>query len=328
MVKTSIIIPFKNDWDDIYNVVSRLREGIPSDCEIVIVNDGSYDIHGKPKSVGISGVKEVVSYKQYGVGYSFDRGVENCRYENIVLMGADVFPHEGWYDKVTEAIAERPESIGCAVCVGNKEPYTRRYGAKLLFAVGVDDLPEKSKLRERQGGYTDLFKGKWINICRCSSAYDIPCLMGAFYFTTKSYYNKIHGWDTENGNGWCGHRAWGHLEPYLSLKSWLYGGGCYLDPFIEATHIFSRTGRHNRWDKGKRSADDMHWNSVFMLETMILDDDLRKKIYDFKTPELNFNIAKKRIAQHYPEVIKTRERNAREFKYNHTIFTDKFGYTF
>jgi hypothetical protein len=219
------------------------------------------------------------------------------------------------------------------VCVGDKPKtdkegnpvYTRYYGADLLFTVGVDDLPPKSKLRERRGGYTDLFKGKWRNK-ESDEQYELPCLMGAFYFTTKAYYQRIHGWDTEVGNRYMGFRSWGHLEPYISLKSWLYGGGCYLEPSIEATHIFTRLDRNNKWTKGTRSSEWRWWNALFMLETMVLSEFTRNRMYDFVNPELNFNVAKKMIRDNYRNIERIRERNRQEFTNDLSIFKTKFNY--
>jgi len=326
----SVIIPFRNEFEEIGDVLFNLLTSCElCDIEIIVVNDGSTQNSGKfrPLTLSFPDVKVINITKPMGVGFAFDRGVESATGEIVVLMGCDVFPVRGWYEKVIKSTAKNPFSIGCAVCIGNAPPFTKHYGADLLFTVGADDLPQGSKLRDRRGGYTDLFKGKWRDK-EGDEQYDLPCLMGAFYFTTKSYYKKIHGWDTEPGNYFIGHRVWSHLEPYISLKSWLYGGGCYLEPGIEAKHIFGRLDRRNKWSKGARSAEWFHWNSIFMLETMILNEFQRNRLYDFKTPELNWNVAQHYIRKHYANVERIKQRNRQEFKNDLSIFTDRFGYKF
>ncbi len=101
-----------------------------------------------------------------------------------------------------------------------------------------------------------------------------------------------------------------------------------LYPNIETGHVFNRADREHRYAKGVRGAQWMWWNRIFMLETMIMDEGLRQKLYDFVHPELNFNVAKKMIRQHYDNVKRVREANRLKFKNNHTIFTTKFDYCF
>jgi glycosyltransferase involved in cell wall biosynthesis len=325
----SIIIPFINEFSEIESVLMNLLTSCDiNDTEIIVVNDGSREHSGKfhPLELSYPNVKVINTPAQRGVGFSFDRWVELASGDIIILTASDVFPEIGWYEKVVDYVNQRPESIGCAVCVGS-ESGRKHYGADLLFTVGIDDLPPKSKLRQRRGGYTELFKGRWASK-KSDEPYEISCLMGAFYFCKKEWYQKIHGFDTTVSNPWQGHRMWGSLEPYLSLKSWLYGGGCYLTPDIEAKHIFGRADKEHRWDKGKRSAEDRWWNALFILETMILDEKLRRKLSLFPNMELNLGVARQRIRENYKTIVDIRERNRAEFKYDHTIFTDKFGYKF
>jgi glycosyltransferase involved in cell wall biosynthesis len=340
-MKISIIIPFKNEWDELDGILEHLlKTGIEdySLMEVIVVNDGSNWGDGRFRPIdGIDhpSVKVVNIRQPMGVGASFDRGVEVASGDVIILQGCDILPHEGWYEKLMEAVTANPNTLGCAVCVGDKptkdkdgnEVYTKYYGADLLFFMDESDLPLKSKLRERRGGYTNLFKGKWQEK-QGDEPYEIPCLMGAFYWTSKAYYNQIHGWDTERANRFCGHRSWGHLEPYISLKSWLHGGGCTLYPDISVTHGFNRVDPHHRYIKGGRGADWMWWNKLFILETMILTPELHDKLQSFPHMELNMGVARKWIRQNWATVERIRERNRQEFKYDYHIFEDRFGYDF
>lgn len=326
-MKLSICISFKSDWVEIDSTIMNLLTSCDvNDTEIIVCNDGSTQHSGRfrPLELSYPNTTVINNSQTHGVGYSFDRCVEQAKGEIIVLMGCDVLPHAGWYEKVIAAVESNTESIGCAVCVSNNDPNKKYYGADMLFTYGTDDLPLKSKLRDRRGGFTDLFRGRWASK-KSDEPYEISCLMGAFYFTTKAWYQKIRGFDTVVGNRWRGHRAWGHLESYLSLKSYLYGGNCVLHPDIEATHLFDRITREQKWSKGSRSADAMWWNALFMLETMVLNDFTRNRLYDFIKPELNYNMAKKAIKDHYSEVEAVRGRNRIEFKRDLSIFTEKFG---
>jgi glycosyltransferase involved in cell wall biosynthesis len=338
-MKVSILIPFKQDFEEIDGVVEHLLNTAHSgDLEIIIYNDGSVEGSGKHKILELNfpHTRVINASQSFGVGYGFDRLVENCSSDIIVLTASDVYPREGWYDKVVDAVNSKPETLGCAVCIGlnpermdlDNEKNYKRYGADLLFTVDNDDLPKDSGLRDRKGGYTDLFHAKWLPGKQSDESYEIPCILGAFYFTSRQYYAKLAGWDTVPRNRYIGHRVWSHLEPYISLKSWLVGGGCTLYPDIEAGHVFGRIDVKNQFSKGARSAEWMMWNSIFMLETMILSDFLRNRLYDFMHFELNWGVALKMTRDNYSMVERVREQNRLKFVNDHTIFTKKFNYSF
>lgn len=323
----SVCVPFKQDFGEIEPIVQHLLTTAGSDdIEILVYNDGSFYGDNKPRALELDlpHTRVINASQSFGVGFSFDRLVEAAKSENIILMGDDVTPHEGWYPKVLQAINSKPESIGCSVCVGNLAPYTKHYGADMLITMGNDDLPLNSKLRERKGGYTDIFRGRWADK-RGDEPYEISCLMGAFYFTTKSWYQTIGGFDTESKNRYCGHRVWSHLEPQLSLKSYLSGGNCVLYPDIETTHIFNRIDKMRRYAKGGRSAEWFHWNAQWILETMVLNDLLRNMIKDFMHRELNWNVAEQMINRNRKTVDRYKELNRQRFRVSLKEYMDRFG---
>jgi hypothetical protein len=194
--------------------------------------------------------------------------------------------------------------------------------------VGIDDLPEykREKMRQEMPGYTDLFKGKWCSGKKSDEPYEISSLMGAMYFTSRSWYNHIGGFDTTVGDRYRGHRVWGSLESYLSIKSWLCGGNLLLHPDIQAGHEFSREDKLHRYRKGARSTRDMWWNKCFINETMVLDPVLREKIYNYVTPELNYNYARNDIKKNYSLVEQVREDNKGRFTRDLQWLMDRFGY--
>lgn len=333
----SIIVPVRNESLPTLNeVIDHLFLTATGDIEIIIVNDGSVSQDGrfKPLEISRDGVKVINNTRSRGVGYSFDRGVEVARAETIVLQGCDVLPKAGWHDQVLSAVQSNPSSIGCAACIGlkknNHDLYdpenTIRYGADLLVTVGVDDLPSGSKLRTEKPNYTDLFKGRWIHEKKSDAPYEIGCLMGAWYFTTKFWYRHIGGFDTRSNEVFVGHRQWGALEPYISLKSWLCGGSLVLYPDIQAGHEFTRIERGHRYAKGTRSAEKRFWNKCFINETMVLDPVLREKIYCFILPSLNYNMARRDIQRHYFLVEEVRETNRKRFTRDLQWLMDKFKY--
>lgn len=321
-MELSICIPFKNDYSLIDSVVKNIIDTAESDdYEIIVYNDGSVLSSGRPRTLELDykNTRVINASQSFGVGHAFDRAVESAKGEYLVLMGSDVYPHKGWHTKVLEAVNSRPETIGCAVCVGDKEPFRKYYGADLLIKMGVDDLPVHSKLRQRKGGYTDLFRGKWAEK-RGNEPYEISSLMGAFYWVPKAWYQHIGGFDTEYKKRYCGHSFYGHLEPHLSMKSYLCGGNCVVYPDIEATHVFNRHDINSG-----RSPDHNFWNAQWILETMVLSEARRNMLQDFMNPELNLGVARKWIRQNKETVEMYREINRGRFKHGLEIFEQKFG---
>lgn len=306
------IIPVRNETELTEPLTHLLDSARGEDFEVIICNDGSVYPCGQfhPLKIDHPQVKVINTPVSRGVGYSFDRGAEAATGDIIVITACDVYPKQGWYDKIKDAVLSHPDSIGCAACIGQKTTY---YGADLIVTVGVDDLPQESDLRVKMPNYTDLFKGKWTSGKKSDEPYEISCLMGAMYFTTKAFYQKIGGFDTLPGQRFRGHKRWGSLEPYLSMKAWLSGGSVILYPDIEASHMFGRINRSNRWKKGARSATDMWWNKLFIAETMVFDERLRNKIINYPNPELNLNVAKRMIKRNYDNVIEVRDRNKTVF---------------
>ena len=336
----SVVIVCHNDTDLLSDVIVNLLETADDrDFEIVVVNDGSISDDGKFMPISsFYGAKVVNIPSQRGVGFAFDRGVEACTGDIIVLMGSDVFTDNGWLGNIRLREGSMKDTIACTTCVG-VSPTTRDihgvkarhyYGADLLIQMGFEDLPlarQKEFLNARvpKTTYTDLFRAKWRTAKDSDEPYEIPCILGAWYFTTKEFYSKIHGWDTEPGKRFQGHMYWGRLEPMISLKAWLYGGRCMCYPEIMTGHYFGRINKKTA--KSHRALKPSHqfFNALWIAHTMC-DADLRDKLINYVIPELNFNKAMTYIKRNYDNVLKVRYRNEREFVHDMQWYMDRFGY--
>ena len=320
---TSVIFPCKNDLVLLREVIDNLTDGLDeSTFEIIVINDGSTHTNGQlltmsEKDFNHSNVRVINNGATFGVGYSFDRGAESATGDIIVLCGSDIFPRKvSWLSDVQRYVRE--DEIGCCASVGlngaernlNHEKRYVRYGANLLYTVSNNDLPRNSFWRNKKGGYTVLFEGKWQGKLS-DKPYEIPCLMGAFYFTTKKFYDKIHGWDTEESVRYQGHQGWGSLEPYISLKTKIYGGKLRVYPDFEVGHIFGRVTGENI---SRSVREDLHWfNRLFMVHTMT-DSPLKEELLAFPHPEYPLNIAQKVLGENWGKVEKVRNRNLWESK--------------
>jgi glycosyltransferase involved in cell wall biosynthesis len=338
-MSVSVCIPVRNEGDLLKDVLSNLiTTAETEDFEIVLFNDGSTDSNARFKPLEIKtefrNLRITNSPIQYGVGYAFDRAVEQASNEIIVLMGADVMTDFGWLKSVKNAVETHPDSIGCSACVGispenmdmHREGRKIRYGADMLIQVSMEDLPKNTQeklIAHKRNSYTNLFKAKWRWGRDSEEPYEIPCLLGAFYFTSKSFYQKIHGWDTEEHRKFQGHIFWGSLEPMLSLKAYLYGGSCLVFPDIETAHIFGRLTK--RTAKSHRALRPSYswWNALWIAYTMC-DDKLRDYLINWCDSELALNRAKTYVRKNMESLLKVREMNEREFTKDVTWYMERF----
>jgi len=317
----SVVIPCRNDLPLLQKVIDNLCADLDeSSFEIIVVDDGSVKSNGQLQNISKedfnhSNIRVINNGQSFGVGYAFDRGVSEARGDIIVIAGCDVFTRKGkWLEGVKNSVKQ--DEIGCAASVGLKpdnldldqEGRYVRYGADLLFVVDNDDLPRNSLLRQVRGGYAALFEAKWLPR-QGNEPYEIPCLLGAFYFTTREFYDKIHGWDTEKDVRFQGHQGWGSLEPYLSLKTEIYGGKLRVYPDFEVGHVFGRLPNGARSNR-----PDLHWfNRLFMVHTMT-EDPLKSELLNYPHTDFAFNKAKEYIKDNWNKVLRIKERNVRESK--------------
>jgi GT2 family glycosyltransferase len=323
----SAIIPIINeDPNLLIEVLHNITSGChPSDLEVILYNDGSVNHDGSFAS--LHNLKFPIRIKKYlkiidstqnsGVGYAFDRGVEVAEGDIVVLMGADVFPQEGWFYDVKYATED--DELGCSCSVGlqpdnydiNKPGMQSRYGATISWTMTTDDLPKSSPMKN-DPDYREIIGCRWAGK-KSNEPYEIDAVYGAFYFCKREFYQKIHGFDTIVGKHLHGHAFWGHLEAMLSLKVRVYGGKCMMYPNIRAGHVFGRLNIDN-FDSHRAVRMDYHyWNRLWIAHTM-LDDELRDECLNHLIHCLNLSQAQVWIKQNWSAVRAIRERNEREGK--------------
>lgn len=238
-MKLSIIIPYHNEGEKfIRETVSQISRTIDfRDYEVIIVDDGS-----TMPLKDAAGARIIRHDENTGVGAAFDTGVKHATSENLMLMGADIrFAKNRWATMLLDEIENNPEAFTCTTCVGLNESdmdFERRRlvswynGATLIIFHDRKSNPKKAE------SFRGILEAKWLPRIenRNVMSYQVPCILGAAYGVKKSWYQYC--------DGFAGHRMWGTLEPYISLKSWMFGGSCRVAPRIETGHIFKSKGTH------------------------------------------------------------------------------------
>ena len=243
----TVIIAAYNCQEELNNTLSRLpsKDGV----HIIVVDDGSF----VPLQVP-SGISLIRHPRNYGVGAAFNTGVRACTTEQIVLMGADVIPDDGWHDKAVALLDNHPMSLICTGCSGFSDNQPPFHSSRSI-AYGADIIRTHRRV-EGVHTITDIIQARWK---RGDHSWDnnishVGCILGAFYLTSKTLYNNV--------GGWMGHKCWGGLEPMISIRAKRSGYPVLVTRNIEVAHHFNRDSqRTSNWPL-------YFYNKLFMSETM------------------------------------------------------------
>ena len=289
----SIIITYHEEGlDFLWECITQIKETVDiSEYELIVVDDCS-----KIGIPPIDGLKIIRNPVNIGVGQSFDVGVSHAVGEDIILMACDMrFIANGWASKLVKEINEYPKSLICTACVGlnadNMDFEVRRkvlrcYGATIIFFHDKKSNPKKEE------SFRGILEAQWRPIDKeiKDMSYELPCILGACYGVKKDWYQYI--------DGFWGHRQWGTLEPYISLKSWLFGGSCRVAPHIETAHIFKKDGTHAILQ------DNLLYNKM-MIATLLFNDS--KRLIDFLGNNTIVQRSKNIFEQNRHSILKKKE---------------------
>jgi len=144
-------------------------------------------------------------------------------------------------------------------------------------------------------------------------SFEIPCILGAAYGVKKEWY--------EYCDGWWGHKSWGTLEPYISLKSWLFGGSCRTAPEIEAGHIFKRHGTHGT------SHSHLTYNKL-LVATLLFDDHDTQRLIDFLGNNTQVSQAMRIFEKVKASVLTKKEEYRKKITFSIKEYCDRFSVDF
>ena len=282
---TSIIMTYHEEpVEFIRECVDQLQSTIDiTDYELIIVDDCSQvplplSFNDKKK-----GVRVIRNATNIGVGRSFDAGVKEAKGENIILMACDIrFKANNWASLLIQEIDKYPTSFICTSCVcldANNMDFDKRQKENVGRGATILMYHDKESNPLKDARFKSIIEAKWQGKQKGES-YEIPCILGAFYGVKKAWYEHV--------DGFWGHIRWGTLEPYISLKSWFFGGSCRIATHIYTAHIFSDTHRHGiKWDVlmyNKMLVSTLLFKEPLLITSFIPESSIketgRKMIYD------------------------------------------------
>jgi GT2 family glycosyltransferase len=224
-VSISVVVPSRNEGPYLAATVDNLLAGLPSDAELIVVDDDSTD--GSTKALGTDPrVRVERTPACVGPAAARNLGAALATGRVIVFSDAHVQAPPDWVPALTAPL-RRPEVGGtgpvlCDLFVREAKGHGLRFCDS---ATSLEWLP-------RNG----------------DEPYAVPVLPGFFIAMRREVFIEIGGFDD-------GMLVYGMEDPELSVHLWARGYQCVLVPTIEVAHLYRNpppdyqsdweTGLHN-----------------------------------------------------------------------------------
>lgn len=275
MKKITVVIPFLNEGIELYNTVKSIRESSYNDnVDIILIDDCSYDGYDYKKVSKIFDTSYFRHDKRIGIAESRNEGIHLSNTECFILLDAHmrIFQND-WVSIIYDSITKNDKSIICCQTIPLNNEGIPINNFNLKYGAFIDFLDLSVKWNK-----IDFYPHQNESI--------IPCVLGASYASSKSYWNYIKGTK--------GLKYYGYDEQLISLKSWLAGGNCILAKDITFGHIYRTISEmpytRTDWDfmYNKYYISKLFFNSKIFDASESLDEKklAQKKIYN----EINKNI--------------------------------------
>lgn len=293
----TVIIPFLNEKEEVYNTVQNIRKTGGDKIFIMLINDASdddYDYEQVAKTFNTTYIKHD---ERKGVATSRDEGIELCVTEFFLLMDAHMrFFRNDWVEIIISNLKNDYRALLCcqsAVLMKNEDG-----------SVYIDKNRSKT-----YGAYIDFdstdvcMQAKWNTFDPNpeSDIVDIICVLGAGYACNKTYWKHLKGLE--------GLQSYGMDEQLISIKVHLEGGRCHLLKPIIAGHLYRQAFPY------KNENIDLIYNKLYIAE-MFLPNLEKYKI--FKTLETQY---KNDFKQAMKALIEKKDLFQSQKEYFKRIFT-------
>ncbi len=218
------IIPCYNEGEELENTLRSLRDTVGRQVNVMVVDDCSCDSFDYEKIALRHDAQYVRNTKRMGPAGSKEKGVRLCETEYFIIFDAHMrFYQQNWHHLIVEELSKSQRLLLCCQTkvlskqdgVVREKDSAHAYGAYLHMGLGALIPSVRRNCNPRK---ETLNQGA------------IPCVLGASYASSVSYWRQIRGLE--------GLVGYGSEEPYLSIKVWLSGGQCRLLDQIVVGHIY------------------------------------------------------------------------------------------
>lgn len=224
--KLSVVLISHNEGLNLRRTVENLRDTLPSESEVLVVDDRSSDGSADFLSPATGSVRLVRPKRRLGVAAARNYGASRCEGDVIVFCDAHLSFPRGWC-KPLMSLLEDPLIGAVAPCISDRNAkHNKGFG---LRPSGPD------------------LNAKWLSR-KGNDPYPVPLLPGACMALRRDVFQAAGGFDRKL-------IRYGVEDCELSLRLWLLGYELWLVPAVDVEHEFHeripynvdwRTVLHNR----------------------------------------------------------------------------------
>lgn len=209
----SIVVISHNEGGHLQMTIDALRETTPPTAEIVIVDDSSADgSTGFLAGPGYRDVRLIQPGTRLGISAARNLGAEHSRGEVVVFSDAHVVPGLGWLPPLLGALAG--DTVGAAA------PTVSALGHEARKGYGFTWSDPSLTMRWRHS--------------RPAGVHPVPFVCGCFLAVRREVFDRCGRFDE-------GLVKWGFEDSELSLRLWLSGYQCVVQPASDIAHLFRTT---------------------------------------------------------------------------------------
>lgn len=305
MNKLTCIITFANEGIEVERTVKSIRETTKEFVDIILINDSSNDNYDYKNIANNYKCNYYETPNRFGVAGSRDFGVSFCKTPYFILLDGHMrFYQKNWDEKLVNVLNTHPNSIITSASI-----------SMWLNDDGTIDNEDGMKGAIKDSEWDYIWKpyghGCYINVYEdghefssawayCSKSEDedlieVPSIMGAAYASSVEHWRYIKGLKLL--------RSYGNDEAYMSMKTWLLGGKCYLLRKFGVGHLYRNKMPYNGYD-----FVDYKFNHALLAE-LFCDEDT-KYFY-----EKTFNNIKKTLGENeYNRLMKIFDDNKNDIE--------------
>ena len=277
MKNLTIIIPFLNEQDEPRQTINSIYQTVnPKHIEIIAIDDNSKDSSPIPIRPEIRYIR---NKERIGVNGCIQMGINLCNTDYICIIDSHMRFPQDWYPTLIDCISREPNTAWCMSCMQLGYGNMDLSKANIEYTAASLLLVDKNKNPNRPA--TEILEPKWMK-SKPEMEYEVPCILGANYFFSKAWLDKIKGVE--------GLKTWGTEEPFLSLKTWMADGKCKITRKIKIGHKFRNSAPYSTqvWT--------MMYNKIYLCKT-ILPEDLSNKLINFMAKDNSFKMAMAEIGK-------------------------------
>ena len=283
MKKLTIIITALNEGQEPLNTIKSIHETCdPELYDIILFNDGSSEWVEIPKEYN---VKVIHNHLRKGAPANYDLGVEMAQTRYVAIFNSRMRFNKDWFKDVFEVLENSKDTLFCTTSV--KLDQDGEWTKKKMYGAEI-------KLKE-----SGTFLNPVFLKAQKAKVYDIPCVLGANYFTSKKWYQRIGGFN--------GLYDYGGMCAFISLKSWVMGGKCQIIKNVEIGNIY-----RDYKDKVavKPYTDNMinFWYNKALTAFVLFDNKKAMELLDTIFDSAYYSLVTRALLNKYDEIAKIRNR--------------------